>query len=65
MSLPIDISLANLLCLSQIWFIVFKLTGYISWPWWLVLLPVILILGSLALLLISEGARFLIKQLWR
>lgn len=65
MSFSIDISFGGLLCLCQIWLIVFKLTGYISWPWWQVLLPVILTLGIAALLLISVGAHFLTKQLQR
>jgi len=41
-SVSVDISFIGLL---QILFIGLKLTGYIAWPWWQVLLPLIISSG--------------------
>lgn len=41
--------------LLQITFIVLKLTGVITWSWWLVLLPAIISVGLIVLALIILG----------
>lgn len=46
------IGFAGLLTLA---FIILKLTGYISWSWWLVLSPVLIEFGLLLLLLVIAG----------
>lgn len=39
----------------QVLFIGLKLTGYINWPWWQVLLPIIIQLVLIALSLLILG----------
>lgn len=39
----------------QVLFIGLKLTGFIDWPWWQVLLPVIIEVAIIAILLVSLG----------
>lgn len=46
-------------------FITLKLTGYIDWSWWLVLLPSIISIGLLVILLVLYFILDRVDPLWR
>jgi hypothetical protein len=48
--------------LLQILFLGLKLTGYINWPWWQVMLPTIIPFGFVILVLLVLGAVILIDK---
>ena len=50
MKIDMTINCAGFFQLLTLLFIALKLTGYISWSWWLVLLPV---WGSIAIFLVA------------
>lgn len=60
----------------QLLFVALKLTGYVEWPWWQVLIPAWLWLGFMAAVLAllglacrekakSERRAFEVRQRWR
>lgn len=48
--------------LLTIVFIVLKLTGYITWSWWLVLLPMIIQVGIAVIALLIIGITYYIVK---
>lgn len=48
--------------LLAIVFIVLKLTGYIAWSWWLVLLPLLVQVGLVVVALIILGVCYYIAK---
>lgn len=48
--------------LLQILFIALKLTGYISWPWWQVMLPIIISAALVVVLLLVLGIAMFLDQ---
>ena len=47
--------------LLQITLIILKALGYITWPWWLVFLPLI-VLGAIALTIVMAAIVVMIKN---
>ena len=45
----------NFIALLQVLFIGLKITGYVTWSWWLVLLPVCVIIVLYILLFITKS----------
>jgi membrane protein YdbS with pleckstrin-like domain len=46
-------------------FITLKLTGYINWSWWLVLLPMIISISFAVILLVLHVILNILDPLWK
>ena len=51
--------------LLTIVFITLKLTGYIAWSWWLVLLPMIISISFAVILLVLHVTLNILDPLWK
>ena len=54
--------IANIFTITQVVFIILKLTNLINWSWWLVLLPSIITFGIGVLLGVIIGIIILLNQ---